>query len=110
MPFWKQHEQTAKQVKLQKRLLHQSPRQVAPEGRQNSPIENPTCDPGPAAVLVSYKSSDQQEDQRWRHGQPKRDDYATLEPVFFNWSQRWSPDDVLRVSRRNAEAQQRKSG
>jgi len=60
-PFRKQSEQPAQQVKLEDRLLHQSPWEITAERGQYPSIEHPIGNCGPTAALVSDNSSDQEE-------------------------------------------------
>src|SRR5215467_13086493 len=98
MVSWKEDEQSAEEIKLEKGLLNKRPARVGDENDENFPIEESVYNGRPPGMAVSNCSADQKEDENGRNGDPE----SHLDALFdlvpeFRWRE-CSPDDIFGVT------------
>ena len=76
---WRNGEQSAEEIELEKGLLNECPSGVGDEDDEDFPIKNSLGNGGPATVVVAENCADEKEDEgRW-NGNPEDDFYAVFE-------------------------------
>lgn len=86
MGLWKEGEQSAKEVELEKGLLDESPASVGDENDEDFPVEDSLDNGWPTGVVIGDNSTDEKEDENGWEGDPEGDCQAVFEWVLgFRW-------------------------
>jgi hypothetical protein len=110
MVLWKEGEQPAKEIELEKGLLNERPACVGDENDEDFPIEESVNNGRPPGMAVSNYSADHKEDEDRGNGDPENHFNALFELVLgLSWRE-CSPDGIFGVTSGSEYGEERESG